>query len=106
MPEALHAQPHQHTLDALQRQERETLDIPQGETGSILMEDGDVLLTEASALLHHDGSPLTVLSYKLSAQKHVYVLDALVEKTELSPLDIRELDAVTVTDTPTVQIPA
>lgn len=92
MPDILHAQKHQYTLNALQRQARELLDIPAGDIGNILMEDGDDLLTELSEFLVHDGSVETVLTYKLSAHKHVYVLDALAQ----IPPDIVDSFAVTI----------
>ena len=79
MPDVLYAKKHTHTLHASQKLPRETLDIPLGDTGNILMEDGDDLLSEDSEYLVHDGSVETMLAYKLSAKKHTYILHALLQ---------------------------
>lgn len=107
MPD-LTAPKHIYTLDAIARQRRETLDMPTGDIGYILInggaDDGDNLLTEDAELLTHDGSVLTVLTYKLSAHRHRYILDAL-KQTKIEPHDtgsvtVRQVPPATATVTP------
>ena len=78
------AQKHAYTLNALVRQRRETLEIAVGDTGNILInggvDDGFILLTENGDTFQHDGDVRLVLAYKLGAQKHRYIMDALARQ--------------------------
>ena len=80
MPE-LKAKPHDYSLTALLRFDREQLDVPTGSEDYLITEAAENITSEAGVQLTTVGSAITTLTYKLRGQAHDHTFTAKAKMT-------------------------